>query len=322
VQARSPRHPPPSPGGVTGPHPDLGLPGCWPPVADGRGSASPCAGRRLRRQRLVQNRWGYSEDFTERDSPRIRRYHASSVASSDPVAIEHRGCERRAKRAGQMWPALGPVDARPGERPPAPGGGRHVHSHGFEGELTGTREAVAAVGRREPAPPAHGVHHPDAQDSRQMVVAGARVANRLRFDRPSERTDWCLRAYLSEGLEGHCHVCGADPKETVTALGSDGDQSTVYEPSEVLARGRHAHARQPGQFAGGQGTTVHEGVDHRGTCGVTQESGDCCKVCSHVWNLAPQHFGSHRSIDSIAWWHGTNSRAGCLNRRPCARLRT
>src|SRR5580704_11160864 len=94
----------------------------------------------------------------------------------DPAEFEAAAGERRTERAGQMQPALAPVDTWPAERAAAALDVLKMDAEVSEEFLAGVRDHAAVFAKDDVFVPGERVGQSDAEPSGNMVVAGARGA--------------------------------------------------------------------------------------------------------------------------------------------------
>jgi hypothetical protein len=94
-----------------------------------------------------------------------------------------------------------------------------------------------------------GVHQRRAEPAREVVVAGARGAERVDPGRLAQRADRLAWRDARQRLERLRDLFPAQPEVTAAAAALRGEQSAVDEPREVPARGRGSDTGLGGEGA-------------------------------------------------------------------------
>ncbi len=170
---------------------------------------------------------------------------------------------------GEMVTLLAPVDAVAGERASWRDGDAEVIEEGpaVRGEPVVDRGAVAdrsvsrlseAVATDEEAVVEQSGHESHPETTREVVVAGPRLAQRAATGVLAQRAHRSSGSELREDFEEVSHGGASEPIVAVSAVDLDDQQSTVDEFGQVTAGGGRSYSRLCGQSSGGQRSPVVE----------------------------------------------------------------
>src|SRR5262249_51684974 len=135
----------------------------------------------------------------------------------------------------------------------------------------------------------------DADLAGQMIVAGAREAERVITNRARRIARWALDR--GDGDDAFEHPYAQWPRDAIVArapLLGDGDEPRLDELEEVLAGGRTRDSGEISEFAASQSLTTHEGSQDGRARGIPDERGDLDQVCGR------DHGGGYRTGGAVS----------------------
>ena len=179
--------------------------------------------------------------------------------------------------AGEVRPALTPIHAGKSQAAALRACGGDIHSQGFERtralrrQIIGTDITASAVGR-EPAKRGNAIVDAHAEGARDVIVAGAGSAE----DRRSvghERFA-CGSGQDAESFESRGDVGAIEAVVAMLALSEELDEALGLEALKMDAGRGGRDFGEHGEFRGGAGAAVDEAIEHTGTSGLADGSGD------------------------------------------------
>ena len=197
---------------------------------------------------------------------------ASVLPAGDPSQSDEPGAQRRAKSAGEVRAALGPIDALSGEA--TAGTAELIDVDAEIGEPTAAVFAKFEVPRSGDAKNAgflQGTRQCDGHAAGEVVVAGARKVQIARSGRTRGRGG---ARFAGNGAEGFESMSDVRPGQSVIAVpsgGTDRKQAAIEKLGEVAAGRLSRDVGREREFAGGAGTPIEQGDQNGGTRGVADE---------------------------------------------------
>src|SRR6185437_11228995 len=199
---------------------------------------------------------------------------AAVAHALEPAHVEAARRERGTDRAGEMRPPLGPVEARPAEGALLVLRRREIDAEPVEEIDALLSDLAAIVAEHDMATSDQRIGQPDTEAAGEMVVAGARVAQRRvePAGRPMAR-----RAVDRNGHDSLDHAADRRRRQPVVAVPTLllwHQQPRLGQLGEMAAGGLRRDAGGIGELAGGEGAPVHQGAQHIGTGRVADQRGD------------------------------------------------
>ena len=197
-----------------------------------------------------------------------------------------------------MWPALAPIKARPRE-------GSSLGSQGDDVDPKLCEPALAAPGRLEGVISqldqlacGERIGDLDRQDSCEVVVAEARVRQRVRSAHGCKRAGLMPRRDPLQSLDCLRDLVSRETVEATASLRVHLENLGVEQPAEVKARGGARDACTGRQLACAQRPPAHELEQHRGTAVIADQLGDAGDVALalHSRIVAPAQFDGDRIL--------------------------
>src|SRR6185312_11676887 len=216
-----------------------------------------------------------AEHLGETAPTRGRDHQRAAVAHAlEPAHVEAAPGERRADRAREVRPPLGPIEARPAEGALPLPHRREVDAEPAEEIDAGGGDLAAVIAEHDMAALDQGVSEADAEAPGEMVVAGARVAQR--------GVELAGRAVARRPVGGDRHDAldhAADrrrrqPVVAVTPLLLRHEQPRLGQLGEVAAGGLRRDTRGIGELARGERPPVHQGTEHVGASRIAEQRRD------------------------------------------------
>src|SRR5262245_42548203 len=144
----------------------------------------------------------------------------------------------------------------------------------------GTRHLAPVFGEDDVSIGDERIGDGDADLAGQMIVAGAREAERV----ITNRTRLIARRHLDrgDGDDAFEHPRDQGRRNAIVAIATllgDGKEPRLDELEEVLAGGRTRDSGEISEFAASQSLTTHEGSQDGRARGIPDERGDLDQVC-------------------------------------------
>ena len=178
-----------------------------------------------------------------------------------------------------MIPPLAPIKTRSTEDSLA--ARAQVRAEGGQEACTGLRHLAPIVGKHDVPVGDERIGDGNADLAGQVIVAGAREAQRI----VANRARLIARRHLDGSHRDDAFQHPRDQRrgDTVIAIASllgDGDEPRLDQLEEVFARGRTRDASEISKFAAGQRLPAHEGGENGGACGITHKRRNLDQICS------------------------------------------
>ena len=210
----------------------------------------------------------------------VSRSDAAIALAREPAELQAAAADLRAHMPGDVIAPLAPIEAGRQKIRLLPGFGTSDSAECAQESRPGVRDFAAVLGEHDVASRGERVGDRDADPAGQMIVAGAREAQRI----VARGARLMARRHLDRGHRLDAFQHGGDQRRgdavvVETPLPGDREQARLDQPGEVLARGRARDARQERKLAAGERLAAHERAQHRGARRVAHERRDLDQVC-------------------------------------------
>src|SRR6185437_3077194 len=222
----------------------------------------------------------------------------AAVQAAHPAPPDELGRDRGAEAAGEVMPPLGPVHARPQQRP---GAGRHfadVDAHLAEHPRARGTEHPGAVPLSDRFPGRERLGDGDAGDPREVVVARPRPAQVAHAGRAVQRPDRRRGREQLQGLQRLGHLLGGDRVQLLAAVVLGAHQAARGGLLQVSAGQRPGDARRLRERGTGLWHAAHQDLQYARAVRVADQAADRGEVSIWFHNSQPKPWIVKPSFDS------------------------
>lgn len=191
-------------------------------------------------------------------------------AALQPAELEEAIGDRRSERTRDVAATFAPVEARPDERTTTPRQRLEIDAELREPPRAAELERLAVV--HEDAVPLERGGQLDTEPSREMVVAGARVPDRLAHGCLPQRPHGPCRSDRRQRLDRRRNRRVGQPEVAVAPGSLAGDEAAVDEPRQMPTRCRRSDASTRGELASRQRLVGHQCLEQRRARGLADQS--------------------------------------------------
>ena len=162
----------------------------------------------------------------------------------------------------------------------------HIDSEIFYKKLALDRDHARSIGQDHETPALHGLCQCQPKLTGDMVVACARLSQRLVLRSYGMITLWSHAGDHGQGLNRLGDFLGSEPKIAVTALLFHDDHFRVGKSGQMPAGRLGRHTGLPRQLTGRQRLSAHQGQKDVGSGRIAYES---CNTCNGVSGSHVRH---------------------------------